>query len=354
MSELKKRRETKFFLACILLFFPAEIFSQNTPNEFTILFYNVENLFDLKDDPKTLDDEFTPSGDRRWTYKRFQKKLLDISKVILNASGWKPPQLVALCEVENSYVLEKLLSETPLQAHPYKIIHKESPDRRGIDVALLYNENEFYPTDYQYIPLKDRQDSVLQTREILYVSGILAETDTVHLFANHWPSRYSGLLESHENRTLAARVLRKKAEELQEKFLNPKIIIVGDFNDQPTDESILLHLGAIQIPKNGETDAQQLYNLSFPWMNEELGTLKYQSQWSVFDQIIVTGSLLNTDGQLFTRPEWANTAKLPFLFEKDERYGGLKINRTYSGFRYNGGFSDHLPVLLKIQLNRKS
>jgi len=352
MSELKRKRKTKFFLACILLFFSAEIFSQNTPEEFNILFYNVENLFDIKNNPETLDDEFTPSGERRWTYKRFQKKLLDISKVILNASGWKPPQLVALCEVENMYVLEKLLSDTPLQSHSYKIIHKESPDRRGIDVTLLYNEKEFYPIEYQYIPLKNQSDSVLQTREILYVSGILAETDTIHLFANHWPSRYSGLLESLENRTLAAKTLRNKIEELQQKFANPKIVIMGDFNDQPSDESLLLHLGAVEIPQPSTTDAQQLYNLSFPWMKDDLGTLKYQSQWSVFDQIIITGSLLNTSEQIFTRPEWASIVKLPFLFEKDERYGGLKTYRTYSGFRYNGGFSDHLPVMLKIQLNQ--
>lgn len=353
MSELKKRKKTKLFLACILFFFSAEISSQNTTDEFTILFYNVENLFDIQNNPEALDDEFTPNGDRRWTYKRFQKKLINISKVILNASGWKPPQLIVLSEVENNYVMEKLLSETPLQSHPYKIIHKESPDRRGIDVALFYNKEEFYPIEYQYIPLKNRNDSVLQTREILYVSGILAETDTIHLFANHWPSRYSGLLESRENRTLAAKTLRSKLEELQQKFANPKMVIVGDFNDQPSDESLLIHLGAAELPQTGETNVKQLYNLSYPWMDDDLGTLKYQSQWSVFDQIIVSGSLLESDGQIFTRSEWATIVKLPFLFEKDARYGGLKINRTYTGFRYNGGFSDHLPVMLKIRLNRQ-
>jgi hypothetical protein len=352
MSELKKRMKNRVFLFCLFIFISGKTFPQQNPNETTILFYNVENFFDIKDNPETNDEEFTPTGDRRWTYKRFNQKVQNISKVIISSSGWKPPDLVALCEIENRFVLERLISETPLQKFPYKIIHKESPDFRGIDVALLYNETEFYPLKYKYIPIRLGNDSVLNSREILYVSGIIKNTDTLHIFNNHWPSRYSGLLESQSLRNLAANILRTEIETLQKKHSNPNIVIVGDFNDQPADESISLHLGAKEYSGNSlNFDENQIYNLSFLWMNQELGTLKYQSQWSVFDQIVVSGNLLKPENTLFTRPEWAKIVQLPFLLEKDERYGGLKTNRTYIGFRFNGGFSDHLPVLLKLQLN---
>jgi hypothetical protein len=352
MSELKKRMKNKALLFCLFLLFSGKTFPQQNSNETTILFYNVENLFDLKNNPETNDDEFTPKGDRRWTYKRFNQKIQNISKVILSSSGWKPPELVAICEIENRFVLEKLISETPLKSFSYKIIHKESPDFRGIDVALLYNENEFYPLDYRYIPIRLKNNYVLNTREILYVSGIVKKNDTLHLFVNHWPSRYSGLLESQSLRNRAAKILRTEIEILQEKYSYPNVVIIGDFNDQPTDESIALYLGATEYSENNlNINENQIYNLSFPWMNQDLGTLKYQSQWSVFDQIMVSGNLLITENKLFTRPDWAKIVQMPFLLDKDERYGGLKPNRTYIGFRYNGGFSDHLPVLLKLQIN---
>lgn len=352
MSESKKRKINKVFLFCLFVFFSGKTFPQPHQSETSILFYNVENLFDIEDDPETNDDEFTPKGDRRWTYKRFNLKIQNISKVILSSAGWEPPGIVGLCEIENRFVLEKLISETPLKSFPYKIIHKESPDFRGIDVALLYNENVFYPLDYRYIPIRLESDSILNSREMLYVSGILKNTDTLQIFVNHWPSRYSGLLETQSLRNQAAKILRTEIELLQEKHSNPNIVLVGDFNDQPTDESISLHLGAIEYSRNNDkTDDSQIYNLTYSWINNDLGTLKYQSQWSVFDQIMVSGNLLNAKNKIFTRSEWAKIIQLPFLLEKDERYGGIKTNRTYTGFSYNGGFSDHLPVLLKLQLN---
>lgn len=352
MRELKKRMKNKVFLVFLIIFISGKIFSQQNNQEASILFYNVENLFDIYNNPETNDDEFTPKGDRRWTYKRFEKKLQAISKVILNASGWNPPELVALCEIENHYALDKLLSQTPLKSYPYQIIHKESPDPRGIDVAFLYNENDFYPLEYQYIPIRTENDSIIKSREILYVSGIIKNTDTLHLFVNHWPSRYSGLMESQPLRNLAANTLKAEIELLQKNKINPNIVIVGDFNDQPSDESVSLNLGALAFPgqiKNFNNN--KVFNLSWNWMEKEPGTLKFQSQWSVFDQIMVTGNLLKTENKIFTRVEWAEIVQLPFLLEKDERYGGIKTNRTYIGFNYNGGFSDHLPVLLKLQMN---
>jgi len=340
------------FLFGSFLFLSSGNPAQIPSGEIFLCFYNVENLFDLLDDPKTADEEFTPRGARRWTYQRLKKKLLDISKALINAAVWEPPQLIMLCEVENRYVLQRLIEDTPLRAYPYKMIHKESPDQRGIDVALLYNEDLFYPLHYRCIPLKTDDDSVIATREILYVSGIVNGADTLHLFVNHWPSRYGGVLESRSKRNRAAQILREQVEALQKSHPDPKIVITGDFNDQPTDESISVFLNATGFSVQEKiTFSAALYNLSLPWTEKSPGTIKYRSQWSVFDQIIVSGALLNQEGRLFTRPEWAQIVKLPFLLEKDEKYGGIKIRRTYSGFRYSGGTSDHLPVTLRLKVN---
>lgn len=347
MNVLKARMKISLFL---LLFFVCSFsaFSQQETAGFSVLFYNVENLFDLDDDPLTRDDEFTPGGDRHWTYNRLNSKLNNISRVILSASGWETPALVALCEVENRKVIDLLNDKTPLKSVPFKVIHKESPDPRGIDVALLYRAERFYPLEYEYFPVKRSSGSAMRSREILYVSGVVDGADTLHVFVNHWPSRYSGLLETKPLRRDAALTLREKIDELQKKYRAPKIIITGDFNDNPNDESLLVHLKAGKL--NGEPGDEKLYNLSLQWTVEGPGTTKYRSQWSVFDQVIVSGSLLNAQKGAFTIPQWGTIVTLPFLFERDERYGGQKPFRTYNGYRYNGGFSDHFPVLLKLDL----
>lgn len=321
-------------------------FSQYNTDEFSILFYNVENVFDTKDDPGTSDEEFTPNGDRHWNYKKLNTKLQNISKVILSSNGWKSPAIVALSEIENKEVLELLTKRTPIKSIGYKIIHKESPDKRGIDVAILYDPNQFYPITYNHYPLQNKNGRIEKTREILYVSGVTNGQDTVHLFVNHWPSRYSGVLETRSKRNSAAKLLRQKIDELFEMHISPKIVIVGDFNDQPWDESILKFLNANEVGEKWQDSG--LYNLSFAWANENRGTLKYQLQWSVFDQIIVSGTLLNSTNGISVKPENASIIDFPFLLEKDEKYGGIKPKRTFYGFSYQGGFSDHLPVLLQL------
>jgi hypothetical protein len=351
MSALKKKMKNSSFLFFLLLLLVTfHCFSQESSTDFSVLFYNAENLFDPNDTDLPGDDEFTPAGERHWTYKRLNAKLLNISKVILSASGWQPPGIIGLCEVENRNVLERLVDKTPLSSFHYQVIHKESPDHRGIDVALLYNTDQFYPIEYKYYPLQFKNDSIIATREILYVSGIAMGTDTIHFFINHWPSRYSGLLESRPIRNVAARLLKEKVDELFNTYASPKIIIMGDFNDQPTDESLIKYLGVKNISE--KTDLNSLYNMSFGWLEKGGGTLKYQSQWSVFDQIIVSGALLQSHLKgFFTQPENAKILDKPFLLEKDERYGGMQPFRTYNGYRYHGGFSDHLPVLLQLEKN---
>lgn len=340
----------RHILFLILIFLVISSKAQTgSSDEASLLFYNVENLFDTKNDPLTEDDDFTPKGEMHWTEKRLKTKLLNLSKVILNASGWNAPYIVALAEVENKTVIERLIRETPLNKIPYKIIHKDSPDHRGIDVVLLYNKEHFYPLEYHYYPLRSVNNEIVRTREILYVSGILNGVDTVHIFVNHWPSRYSGLLESKPARIAAAKLLKSKTKEVYQKHKSPKIIIVGDFNDNPTDESISIVLGAKNVDKKVSND--NLYNLSANWLNEARGTLKYQSQWDVFDQIIVSGALIIAKKGLSTSAQDIKIIQLPFLLEEDSKYGDVKPRRTYYGFQYVGGFSDHLPVMLKLKVN---
>ena len=336
----------RFFVSFLVFInFTGILSAQQDLVENSILFYNVENLFDTQDNLQTEDNGFTPDGDLHWTYKRMSSKLLNISKVILSASGWNPPDIVVFAEIENKIILERLIKDTPLKSVPYKIIHKESPDRRGIDVGLVYNPEHFFPIEYDYYPLVVNNNQ-LSSREILYVSGIINETDTLHIFGNHWPSRYSGLLETKTLRKAAASLLRSKVDDLNRKHQTPKIVILGDFNDNPEDESMVETLLAKKVEQPIIED--QLYNLFFDLNRTDKGTLKYQSQWFIFDQIIVSGSLLSADSGIFTKPENAMIISFPFLFEHDKKFGGQKPFRTYYGFSYNGGFSDHLPVLLKL------
>ena len=352
LNEKKRKMRINSFI--LLLFFFLICFNSNSQNSeklFSIFFYNVENYFHIEDDPNKEDDEFLPRGSRRWNSYRFNKKTQQISKVVLNTGGWEPPEIITLCEIENRRVLEKLIETTPLKSFGYKIIHKESPDMRGIDVALLYRSTSFNPTFYKHYPLQMDQDSIKRTREILHVSGVVAgSNDTIHIFVNHWPSRYSGLLESEPVRVLAAETLASKIEELKLENSNPKIIVIGDFNDQPTDKSLSISLNARKAG-NSEIKSGDLYNLSYSWINEEIKTQKFQSQWSVFDQIIVSGELLKSKDGIRCSVDDAKVLKLPFLLETDERYGGLKPKRTYIGYKYNGGFSDHLPILLQLKID---
>ena len=346
LKELKRKMKIRKLLINLFLLISIPSLSQHNTDEFSILFYNVENLFDTRDDSETSDEEYTPNGDRYWNYKKLNLKLQNISKVILSSNGWEMPAIVALSEIENREVLELLTKKTPLKSVKYKIIHKESPDPRGIDVALLYDPNRFYPISYKHYPMLRKSGTIKKTREILYVSGIANGQDTVHIFVNHWSSRYSGVLETREKRNSAAMLLRQKIDVLFEEYVSPKIVIIGDFNDQPYDKSMLDFLGA---NKSNDTPVDnELYNLSYLWRDKKKGTLKYQMQWLVFDQIIVSGTLLNAKRGMRTDPNNATIIDFPFLLEKDEKYGGVKPKRTFYGYSYLGGFSDHLPVLLKL------
>jgi hypothetical protein len=324
----------------------------DSPENIRVMFYNVENLFDIYDDSLTRDEEFTPEGERRWNNRRFYNKLNNIYKVIMAVGQWEPPSIIGLCEIENRLVLDKLIYETPLKNFGYRIIHHESPDRRGIDVALLYREEHFIPFHHEAVAVTFSNDTARKTRDILYVKGLVFDKEMIHLFVNHWPSRYGGYMVSKPSRKTAALKLRQKTDSLLNINPNLNIIIMGDFNDNPDDESlqdVLLAANPGNSISNGE-----LFNLMKLFNNNNTGTLKYRESWDIFDQFIVSGTLLQPDAKILIRDFKAEIFAPDFLFEDDKAYFGKRPFRTYTGFKYSGGYSDHLPVYIDLMNNEKS
>ncbi len=306
---------------------------KNRRHTVKMVFYNVENLFDIWDDPETNDDEFLPWGIKNWTYERLHSKLNHTSKVLIGLGKWNVPAIIGLCEIENRYILNQLVENSPLASWPYAILHYESPDHRGIDVALLYLSTQFEIISSEAVTANFDVDTSLKTRDILYAKGVLDKVDTLHLFINHWPSRYGDYAYTSLKRLNAAGTLHDKIDSIQRTTWEPKIIIMGDFNDEPGDESLRVlnkrDLSLINLMKNIKAEGQE-------------GTIKYQSQWYFFDQIIISSNLRDRCRAFIYKPD--------FLFMKDEKYFGRKPFRTYSGPKYLGGYSDHLPVYLELEL----
>lgn len=318
--------------------------SSNSEDSLRIMFYNVENLFDPFDDSLTIDEEFTNEGSRHWTWYKFQDKLQKIYKTILAVGNPYPPAIIGLCEIENRFVLNQLVYETPFSKLDYRIVHEESPDRRGIDVALLFDPNRFELLYHEAIEVNFPFDPDITTRDILYVKGLIFNKDTIHLFVNHWPSRYGGQLISEPKRKYVADLLRMKSDSLFSALQSPTVIIMGDFNDEPEDESLRLHLRA-----GSAHGSDSLVNLMLGNICGDMeGSHKFQAHWSTLDQFIVSRSLLSSKSKSSIRYCKCLIFNASFLLEKDEKYLGSKPFRTFVGFKYNGGFSDHLPIYMDL------
>lgn len=315
---------------------------------FYILFYNTENTFDNQNDTEKNDEEFLPSGKRHWTQKRYKQKINNISKVIISV-GSDPPTIIGLAEIENKKVLNDIIHNTVINNYNYKYLHHESPDARGIDVAMLYNSYKYIPIETQFISVK-LQDSTKKTREILYSKGI-ALTDTVHIFVNHWPSRRGGQEESSNFRCGKAKGLRIIIDSIFESEKDAKIIIMGDFNDEPDDISLTKFLRAQQTYQIFFNDT--LYNLSYNWLSNTpvKGTHKFKGKWGILDQIIVSGSILNSTCGINCTKNDAFIYWKDFLLLDDRLNGGKMPFKTYNGFKYNGGFSDHMPIILNLRVD---
>ncbi len=314
------------------------------------VFYNVENLFHPTDDSIKLDEAFTPGGAYYWTYKRYYSKINHLGKLFVAIGEGRMPAVIGLCEIENHKVLDDILNKSVMKYFSYKVIHKESPDLRGIDVGLLYDPSQFKPLKYEYFKISDPQFPDLKTREILYVSGIIYESVQCHVFVNHWPSRRGGQMASEAKRIIAARKLKQVVDSLVYNDAYSNIIIMGDFNDEPGDRSIK------EILKAGDPDEKNdsslLVNLMYPLYKRGYGThfrVNNITEPSVLDQIIVSFSMLYEGNKIRLEGHMGHIYQNEFLIDKKN---GRPL-RTYQGLKYLGGFSDHLPVYADFQILSK-
>jgi len=316
--------------------------------QFQVLFYNVENLFDTIDDPATHDGEFTPEGQKHWTGYRYYNKLNQLFKVFASAGKANGPDIIGLAEIENYEVLNDLVYSTPLHKHNYGIVHKNSPDRRGIDVALLYKKDRLRLVKKEFVNVTFDFDTSRTTRDILkagFVSDKFKRDDTLIVFVNHWPSRWGGKQRSEPSRMAAARVLREAVNECFKNNAGAHIIIMGDFNDTPADKSVNTVLNAHAT--NVNVSDTGLYNLAWPLHQSGAGSHKYKGQWAMLDQIIVSGNLL-IPLCIHVKNGMMHIYSPTFLMEEDTRFTGIKPFRTFNGFHYHKGYSDHLPVYVEL------
>ncbi len=327
------------FLSVLLIF--AAPFQEPVNDEIRVIFWNIENYFDPFDDEKTNDEDFVYGGRYGWSWKRFLRKRNAIAKVIASSAeelgGW--PDLIGLCEVENRMVLRQLTEQTPLVRLDYNIVHYDSPDIRGIDVALLYRKERFKVLCSRAVGVSLPDSS--RTRDILYICGIPLQGerafDTLHLFITHWPSKLSEGSDHSLRRTAAAYALRDAVDSLRAISPEAAIIIMGDFNDTPDSRIIADFVQNLGLCAPAEDVAVK-----------GLGSIKYKGAWELIDQFFLSGNLLERvvrwdDGALM------RIFAPAFLFEEDREFLGQKPRRTFIGPRYNGGVSDHLPILLRLQ-----
>lgn len=320
---------------------------QDTMNDikrYTVAFYNVENLFDTENDPFTSDDEFTPLGEKEWDDERYQKKIKNIGKVIKGIDA-DLPLLVGLCEVENEKVLLDLTNSKLLSKGEYGVVHYDSPDTRGIDVGLLYKKDFFKVLDTESLAVIFQNNPHVLTRDILYVKGIVNE-EVIHLFVNHWSSRRKGERETEYKRVEAARVLKDRIEEIQEEDSKAKILVMGDFNDYPNNKSIEDVLEASLQPKSDE-----FYNLAAKLDRSEKGTHFYNNEWGMLDQMMVSNSWLIAKKGNTLKKKTVDVYKADEVLFKHSYLGAIP-NKTYSGNKYHGGFSDHLAISLQFEFHK--
>lgn len=322
--------------------------SRHDARHLRVAFYNVENLFDTIDNPLTNDADFLPDGRIPWTTERYERKLDRMAEVINALGTSKPAAVIGLCEVENKAVLEDLVSSPRILHARYHIIHRESPDERGIDNALLYDPAQFQPLHTATFPVLFPFSPEDKTRDILYVKGIHPKNkkDTLHVFVNHWPSRSEGREISEPKRLRAAEVLKSATDSLFRINGQCLIILLGDFNDEPSDRSLSETLQALPATVENRK-SQQLYNLMYPAYLRGEGTI-YWKDWDMFDMVILSGNFWNkpkgirfsgTEGEIFTR-DW-------LMYQGND--GELRPNRT-AAREYYGGYSDHLPVFVDLIL----
>ena len=336
---------TKFILSTIAMLGFAATFAQ-TKNQITVAFYNCENFFDTKDDPNKKDDEFLPESAMKWDETRFMNKLQKVAQVLdSTVAGPGLPALVGLVEVENQEVLEELVSKSQFKDKSYGVLCTNSPDERSIDCGLLYDKSIFTLVDFKELNATNPLIGDYKTRNILFATLKATNGDVIYVFVNHWPSRREGEKESEPRRVYAAEQVRMKINELQKKDPKVKVIVMGDFNDHPDNNSILNTLKASDKPK----DKGDLYNAYQTLDAAKQGTHYFDKEWRVLDQIIVSQGFIGAKKGYKFDPKNAHILKKDFVLFKNVKTGEEKPSRTYSGEKYYNGYSDHLSVYITLE-----
>lgn len=304
-----------------------------------VAFYNTENFFDTIDDPKIQDEEFLPTAKSQWTSTRYQTKVVHISNTIAAMNNGNAPDIIGLSEIENQTPLNDLCNSSALKKYNYGIVHFDSPDPRGIDVALLYKKSILMVVSSEVIPVTIDSLPDFKTRDILMVQ-MQEGKQKFFVFVNHWPSRRGGTEKSEPKRFAAAQTLKNKVDEILKQQLTAHIIIMGDLNDDPQNKSIVNVLGAkLNISAGYSTPYLFDYGTTIP---DSSGSIFYKGLWDLFDQIIVTNNFAEACNPDNTTCGF-HVFKTDFLLEKNQ-YNEMEPFRTYAGTNYLGGYSDHLPV----------
>ena len=348
-----KRKILLAFLIAILSLASYSQSKKKTYNIRTIAFYNVENLFDTINDPRKFDDDRTPTGKDKYTSKVYWDKIDKLSKVISEIGledAKTSPALIGVCEVENMAVLEDLVASDKLKDSYYGIAHFDSPDERGIDVALLYQKRYFKPISQSKHPLYLYDDGKRDyTRDQLLVSGLL-DGELIHVIVNHWPSRSGGEAKSRPKRNAAAEVNKKIIDSLQKIDPAAKIITMGDLNDDPDSPSVKDILNAKEKKANVKRETG-LYNPMADMHRRGMNTLAYRDGLNLFDQIIFTQPFLEDDYNSY-RFYKAGIFNKRYLITESGQYKGYPF-RSYSYNTYMGGYSDHFPVYIYLIKEKK-
>ncbi len=313
-----------------------------------VAFYNVENLFHPSDDSLTNDDDFTPTGLYHWSYAKYQRKIQHIGKVIVAMGEGNPPYIIGLAEIENEQVLKDLCYKSPIKCYGYRYLHYDSPDRRGVDVALLYRDSCVSVLHSEKIPVVFPFEPNTRNRDLLYAVLRFRNRDSLHVLVNHWTSRFGGYAATIPKRNYYAEVAKKHCDSILATEPDAHILLMGDYNDYCTDESMERHLRAARYSSDNTQDT--LFNLMYAFLKNNSGSHKHEDFWGCLDQIVVSRSLLSCKSTLRIASCKAHIFDAPFLLVPDEKYGGVKTFRTYLGPRYIGGFADHLPVYVRLLL----
>lgn len=335
-------------MLCMALFTVASLSAQDKP--YSVVFYNLENLFDIYNDPETHDDEFTPTGVKQWNETRYQKKLYNMERVLFDIAAQQKeyPIVIGVSEIENRSVLEDLVSQPKLKGANYRICHYDSPDARGVDVAFLYRSDVFKLEGSDNIKLHVEGLPNFRTRDLVVMWGTI-EDEPFYFLVSHWPSRLGGKEASQFKRDACAKQIREIKDSLLRENPATKVIVMGDFNDDATDDSIVEVMGAKGNVK--DLVPGDFFNPYIAMLRAGLGTLAYQDEWNLFDNICVTENLVNAEkdklriikgkkfyGNIFTRP---------YMLQLEGQYKNYPL-RTFVSNNFQDGYSDHFPVYIYI------